>query len=282
MKNSLEKELRESLLEELEQPRFTIRDTEVQHRNITHWGHQGLLMGEFEEGKWRRLNYLEILWLRIVAHYRSFDIPLEKIRSVREAIGSDTIPTWSMGNDGVDIEAALDPASQKRVSILASMVVETILHRTHFGIFLTLDGSVKSLNLDTADQTSGFWMRQDLLSKTFLCVSLSEVMQDSFRKVNREILEALSVLTLPESEVVNLLLKDQISTISVGLADGRLLDLFELSNAKDHVPAFLDVIWRMGYQRITWSSRDGRVTYFDYPERFTKKGESPEDGSILS
>lgn len=270
------------LLTELLKPRFTIRNTEVKHRNITHWGHAGLMIGEFEEGKWRRLNYLEILWLRIVAHLRSFEISLEMIRAVRTAICKEEIPLGSYLEDLGYSEPVNREKYATRISTLTSMVMLTILHRSQFVILLTHDGAVKTINLDKADQSMGFFFRNDLLSKTFLCVSLTEVMLDSFRKIDAEVLSQLSVLTTPEAEVITLLHADKLQSVTIAIGEGRVYDLFKSAGTGDRVPVLLDRIWRNGYERITWASKDGRVTYFDPPARFKLNSGLPiGDSNIL-
>jgi hypothetical protein len=219
------------------------------------------MIGEFQEGKWRRLSYIEILWLRIVAHLRSFEIPLEMIRQVREAICIENFAT--------------------KISSLTSMVMHTILTRSKFVIILTHDGTVKSVDLDKADQSMGFFFRHDLLSKTFLCVSLTEVMLDSFRKIDAVVLSELSVLTAPEAEVISLLHADKLKLVTIALGEGREPGLFELAGDNDKVTVLLDLIWRNGYERITWASTDGRVTYFDRPVQFMHKLLLPNSGSDL-
>ncbi len=276
-----EKEHFDLLLTELLKPRFTIRDTEVKHRNITHWGHEGLMIGEFQEGKWRRLNYLEILWLRIVAHLRSFEISLEMIREVKKVICIDGNPLWSFYEDQGASEPGLREKYPDRIISLTSMVMHTILTRSQFVIILTHDGTVKSLDLDKADQAIGFFFRRGLQSKTFLCVSLTEVMLDSFRKIDFEVLSQLPVLTSPEAEVIRLLRDDKLKSVAMAFSDGNETDLFELAGDNDKVNFLLDLIWRNGYERITWASKDGRVTYFDRPAQFKHKSTLPNSGSPL-
>ncbi len=272
-------EMVDALLMELHKPRFTIKDTEVKHRNITHWGHEGLLVGEFQEGKWRRLNYLEILWLRIMAHMRSYEIPLKLIRKVREAICMDNIPLWALYEDLGIIGPGMREKYSIPISSLTSIVLQTILFRSQFVLILDREGGVKSLNLDKADQTIGFFSRYDLSAKTFLCVSITEVMLDSFRKIGPAVLSQLSVLTTPEAEVIGLLRVDKFARVTINLNEVMVSDLDDLSAGRDRIAVLLELIWRQGYRRITWASSDGRVTYFDCPVRFNIKPEPLKSGS---
>jgi len=279
IKEAISSEILETLLPALHKPRFTIRDSDVGRRNIAHWGDNELLIGEFEPGKWRRFTYLEVIWLRMVAHMRSFDVPLEKIKKVKDAICAETIPLEVFCQElGISMED-MGQKQETRISSLTSMFIQTILFRYRFVVIVTRGGEVKSLNLDTSDQSIGFLKRHDLSSKTFLSLSLTEVMLDSFSKIDVDTLSQLFVLTTAEAEVISLLRDNKLMSVHIALDDGRETDLFDLAGEKDVVTELLNLIWRQGYHRITWESKDGRVTYFDWPDRFKLKPGLPVGGS---
>jgi len=270
------------LLTELLKPRFTVKATEIKNRNLNHWGNQGLMIGEFEVGKWRRLNYIEILWLRIVAHLRGFEISLEMIREVRNAICTDNIPLWAVYEGSGFKEDGVREKYATPISSLTSMIIHTILFRWQYVIIVTKEGEVKTLNVDAIDRSNDFFYRNDLVSKTFLCVSMTEVLLDSFRKIALETLTQLSILTPAEAELVGLLRRDQLKSVTIRLDSGREMDLFVLAMDTDTVSTLLNLIWQQGYQRITWKSKDGRVTYFEWPDRFKSKPGLPDGRSTES
>jgi len=175
---------------------------------------------------------------------------------------------WSVYEDLESQAPELRARDAARISSLTSMVLHTLLNRSTFVIMLTHEGVVKTINLDQADQSRDFFIRHDLWSKTFLCVSLTEVMLDSFRKVDVEVLSQMGVLTAPEAEVIRLLHQDQLKSVVIGLEAGRECDLFELAGENDRVKVLLDLLWKSGYHRITWASKDGRITYFDCPTEY--------------
>lgn len=251
------------LIRELTAQRFTLKDTEIRNRTINYWSQEGLLLGDSRKGAWRRLSYLDILWLRIVSHLRGFEISLELIRKVKEAICNDDIPLWSLYSDHEV------PEDEARISSLASLVVQAIGFRRQPVIILTRQGEVKTLYPDSADVTGAFFSRLDLLSKTFLCVSLNEVMLDSFRKIGMAILTSnLEVFTPAEAEVITRLRGSELKSVRVTLDQGREIDLLDVTAPAELSPVdrFLEIVWCQGYERITSSTRDGRVTYFDYPD----------------
>ncbi|MFA5815059.1 MAG: hypothetical protein WC865_05515 [Bacteroidales bacterium] len=269
----------ENVFRELQQPIFTIRESLVPHRNVTHWDHQGLLIGETLEGRWRRLNFVEIFWLRIVAHLRSFEIPLAMIKKVKESICTESIYLWSVYKGIGSTEEGLLEKYPTRISSLTSLLIHTILFRWQYIIIVPKEGEVKTLNINTIDPSSNFFYRNDLVTKTFLCVSMTEVLLDSFRKIALETLTQLSILTPAEAELVGLLRRDQLKSVTIRLDSGRELDLFVLAMDTDTVSTLLNLIWQQGYQRITWESKDGRVTYFEWPDRFKSKPGLPDGSS---
>jgi len=271
-----------SLIRELTAPRFTLKDTEIKNRNITHWSQEGLLIGDTRKGAWRRLSYVEVLWMRIIAHLRGFEIPLDMIRTVKKEICNDSILVWALyahpDGRGPDLPAA----DTGRVSVLASLVIHAILYRRKPVIVVTRKDEVKSLYLDGTDSTEHFFARYDLLSTSFICVSLAEVMRDSFRKIDAGILSSdLQVLTPAEAEVITCLRTVDLKSVIVSQGTNPEVDLFQTAEAEGLDPVFLllDLIWRKGYERITWAMKDGRVTYFDYPDRFKWTPEQPDGNS---
>jgi hypothetical protein len=273
-------EMVENLRKGLENTRFKVMDTDVDRRSIAHWDKNHLLKAENFQGKWRKLSYVDILWIRIVAHMRTFDVPLEKIKKVKDAIGLESIPLWSFYQELGITEEDMVQKYPTRISSLTSMVMIAILFRSRFVIIVTREGEVKSFDIDVSDQAMAFFYRKDLRSKTFLCISITEVLFDSFRMITPDILCELMVVTPNEAEVVNLLRVHKLSSVKVLFEDGREPDLFEIADEADRIQQLFEMIWPQDYHRITWASTDGRVTYFDRVNRLNPKPELPDGGSV--
>ena len=59
--------------------KYTVRDTDVSHRVICHWGEKGILpagFGDIGDG-WRKFSLIEIVWLQVVKKLREFGFSLD-------------------------------------------------------------------------------------------------------------------------------------------------------------------------------------------------------------
>ena len=66
--------------------RFTLKDVGVSHRWVAHWQENGLMINDFVEGKMKRLNLVEYVWLKLIIKLREFKIPLRVIKAVKESL----------------------------------------------------------------------------------------------------------------------------------------------------------------------------------------------------
>ena len=72
--------------DKLLEKQFTIKDVGVTHRWITHWDEIGLLPGETVKGKWRKFNFLEYAWLKIIIECRKYNIPLKYLHDLKDLL----------------------------------------------------------------------------------------------------------------------------------------------------------------------------------------------------
>jgi len=79
----LTKEITE-LLDKLQQRQFTIKSSELSYRTLGHYYKTGILEDiRNSKQKWRKFNYIEIIWIRIIKDLRKFGISLDFIRALR-------------------------------------------------------------------------------------------------------------------------------------------------------------------------------------------------------
>ena len=62
---------------------FSLQDCGVTHRELTYWDTKGLLPIQVEAMKWRRFNLSELVWLRVIARLRQFNVGLNVIAIVK-------------------------------------------------------------------------------------------------------------------------------------------------------------------------------------------------------
>ena len=71
----------------MNRPIFTAGQMPVSYRVLNHWGNSGLLPeGILSDGTWRKLTFVERVWVGVVAHLREFGVPLENIANAKKQI----------------------------------------------------------------------------------------------------------------------------------------------------------------------------------------------------
>lgn len=71
----------------MNRPIFTAGQMPVSYRVLNHWDKAGLLPeGIVSEGSWRKLTFVERVWVGVVAHLREFGVPLETIAKAKKHI----------------------------------------------------------------------------------------------------------------------------------------------------------------------------------------------------
>jgi len=282
---------RAKLEAELLKPRFTASDTEVKHRNITHWDKSGLLNQSTVEGKWRRYNYIEIIWLRIIDHLRSFNISLEVIKNLKDPLFSPSISAWdiyssslaseTIGELSKEMEGILpEPITDLEIikamqndqySLLFFMICDAVLLKNHWTLLMNKDGEVIPFKESQADQYGAFFNYPEFSRKTFMSVSLTEVISESFRKIDIDILtEKLEILTVKEAEVLKVLRQGGLKSLRITFDKGDEVDVIEESRVKriDPETRFSEILLQDGYNTITAKTQKGDITYFEISTRY--------------
>lgn len=71
----------------MNRPIFTAGQMPVSYRVLNHWDKAGLLPeGLISEGSWRKMTFVERVWVGVVAHMREFGVPLETIAKAKKHI----------------------------------------------------------------------------------------------------------------------------------------------------------------------------------------------------
>jgi hypothetical protein len=65
---------------------YNVGETDVAYRVVNHWDQSDLMPDGVVAGGWRKFNYVEMTWLRIVQHLRDFGMPLKTILKAKQGV----------------------------------------------------------------------------------------------------------------------------------------------------------------------------------------------------
>lgn len=82
-------DLSKEISQNLNERKYTLRDTGQTFRNISHWSNVGLLSNAKDnEYDWRRFSIVDLFWIYLIAELREFGLSLKKIKIVCEHLFS--------------------------------------------------------------------------------------------------------------------------------------------------------------------------------------------------
>lgn len=75
------------LRDALNERRYTVGETPISYRVISHWADNALLPEGIKDGNgWKKFNFVEMVWLHAANQMREFGLSLPKIASIRSSI----------------------------------------------------------------------------------------------------------------------------------------------------------------------------------------------------
>lgn len=95
--------------EVLNDRRFNVAETSATYRVINSWDCAGLLIDQEERGnKWRKFNYIDIIWVRIILQLRSLiGFPVQKVAIFKESFFPRSLKTKQIDTSILEFYIAL-------------------------------------------------------------------------------------------------------------------------------------------------------------------------------
>lgn len=183
----------------LNEPRFTAKDLPVTYRMLNHWDVLGLLpSGLNSDGSWRKLSFLERVWIGVIMQMREFGVSLEKI-----AIAQKCVLQYSK--------------KLKAYPYFEYYTARAISSTDDPYIVVLEDGTA-----DIGTQEDIEFNKLLMNSKNMLLISLKVVL----KQLGEDVVEPapLVSLTTKESEIITALRTGQYDDINIKLKDGEIIE----------------------------------------------------------
>ena len=275
----------ESLFQKLNEPRFAVKDFEVQPQYINHWRKQGLFFSdETSRGK-TPFSFIDYVWILIIEQLKDVGIRFEIIRQVRDRMMG--LPIWAVDIDGmidrVIIEKpevyakkpGLDELEKKRrylkqqaklQTYFSHLVTDSIHNKKHLSFWINANAEVihvtdKELkNILENERYYGFFQH------FYISISITEIIRD-FIKTKKLHLAADILDIISEEERLVLKMIEENSLIELIIdSEGAKIDLLK-EEGSDIKARFLEIITSQGYKDITFTNDRGTVTKFLNPNQ---------------
>jgi DNA-binding transcriptional MerR regulator len=268
------------LHEKLSKPIFLLKDVGVQYRTVLHWDQQGLLEHSREESEWRRYDYIQFVWIKIINELRTFGVPIPIIEKAKTEILTKINLKWlfelfSLNREQLDklpndeskseLLAYLDSKGYESiddnlsVSFLELMIVETLTSKVPVSLNIFSDGFILPLFESKLEVFEPSDVRK-LTYETHVKISISNILNNFLSDTKDSFLiPQLQILADNERKLLEIIHSGEYETVNINFKNKKMksIELIKEQNVKRKI---VDILQDSQYQDIVIKSHKGVVT----------------------
>jgi hypothetical protein len=287
----------EKLLDKLNERVFLKTEIDVVYSDLVNWERSNLLNigGNSDKGDWKRLNYFEYIWVKIIQELRAFGFSYEEIDkykselmikpNIKEIIEASKIDLQSVEDqfDAIalnNLKSIEDNDSNQKIDLGISyfeLMISRIIgsgEKWSILFFKDIPGFYFPLSIETLkgfDKIGKTDIPEELISKTYLSISLTDIIanflvdgKNAFEK------KTISILTKNEHNLLKHIRKGygKIKSIKIRFKD-KEMELLEVTSIKKvkMEGRLLDYIKKGEYQSISIDTVDGKIVNFENTQK---------------
>jgi len=276
-----------SLEARIRERRFTVKDIRVNYRWINHWHSEGLLLESHEEGKWRKFNLIEYVWIKIILKIREFNMSLKTVASVKELLDhefttkdlakntdvnlNEIITQFAPSGKSQEVQKLLiEPEIKKnieemRFNFLEVIITDILLLGNCYSILINPDGKVIPVKYSFLELISDIPEFKNFIYRSFVSISITEILRDYI--IEKELVfsskKRLALLTEEETIILNTIRQDDLKSVVIRFDNDKKINLLEEVREKkiDGAIRLAELIMTKGYQDITIKTQNGKIVY---------------------
>jgi hypothetical protein len=271
----------------IKEKKFTIKDIGVDYRWIDHWNSKGLLIGNYEDRKWKKFNLIEYVWLKIIIKMREFNLSLETVKSVKDILDQDIIWDDIIGNKDnsiVELISKIAPSNLEfearkllekkeinekmkkfRKKLIEIYIMDILTLFSYYSILINPDGEIIPIKYSYIEMYSDIIEFKKLIKKSYVSISITEIMRDFIIEKDTDLnnKSRIAILTDEESLVLKAIRQDGVKSVIIKFDNENKMNLLEeIKEEKvDKVSRLFEMIMTKGYQDITIKTQNGEIVY---------------------
>ena len=268
---------------------FLKTQLDVVYTDFTNWERYNLLFidHDVEKGMWKKLNYIEYTWMKIVEQLRKFGFPYDEIKLLKKNI-TNYIPTDELIKLSLSKKKELDELIPKasnliekhkselseilkiKITYFEMLIYNAISYNqnTSLQFFNDGDGGFSFLSkaiYDESVKTDQIDLITETTKKTYLNVSLNSILSKFLDSDNN--LDQTKTMMLSNDEYALLKIirnrSKSVIGINIKIKENKFERIDIESTKKVEVEArLMDFIKKGGYQTIEIVTQDGLITSF--------------------
>jgi len=268
---------------------FLKTQLDVVYTDFTNWERYDLLFidHDVEKGMWKKLNYIEYTWMKIVEQLRKFGFPYNEIKLIKNKI-TKYIPTDELIKSALDKKEELDehiPKASKliekhkselseklniKITYFEMLIYKAISYNQNTSLQFFNDGEggfsffSKAIH-DESVKTDQIDLIIETTKKTHLSVSLNSILSKFLDSDNNIDQSKTMILSEDEYALLKIIRNRPKSVIGINITikENKFERIDIESTKKVEVEArLMEYIIKGGYQTIEIVTQDGLITSF--------------------
>ena len=268
---------------------FLKTQLDVVYTDFTNWERYNLLFidHDVEKGMWKKLNYIEYTWMKIVEQLRKFGFPYDEIKLIKKEI-TNYIPTDELIKSALSKKKELDELIPKasnliekhkselseilkiKITYFEMLIYNAISYNqnTSLQFFNDGDGGFSFLSkaiYDESVKTDQIDLITETTKKTYLNVSLNSILSKFLDSDNNLDQSKTMMLSQDEYALLKIIRNRPKSVIGINIKikENKFERIDIESTKKVEVEArLMDFIKKGGYETIEIVTQDGLITSF--------------------
>ncbi len=252
---------------------FSVKDINIPYQWVNNWDKEGLLFeDDREDGKWRKFNFIDYLWIKIIVELREFGLSYDIIKKVKEVLAFkvDLEPLTDkkktiLGNSNVRY---VQTASLTSISLLTFLIVEAIATKALIKILIHKDGECLLLN-----EKNLFVYGEELENfkkRSYLTISLNHLLIEFVGKHDLNfLLPFMPLVSSEEAELLQLIRERSITRLTITDNEGKTFEWLvdDINSAVNVELNFLQFVINRPYKFIEFETIDEKIVKFKYKPR---------------
>lgn len=287
----------EKLLNVLNERVFLKTEIDIVYSDLVNWERYNLLSigGDSDKGDWKKLNYIEYTWVKIIQELRQYGFTYDEIllykteifkpvkqgelteaskvdsKNVKQQLGSEAIEELKAISDS-NYDENLNIEISIFETIMASAIISGV--KWSFLFFKEMPGFYFPISTEAIrgfDIINKPGIPMELLSKTFLSVSLSDIISNFLVDGENSYEErTISILTKNEHKLLKQIRKgyNDIKSIKIRFKNDQM-EMIEVTTLKKVKleSRLLEHIKKGDYQTISIDTVDGKIVNFENTQK---------------
>jgi len=284
------------------EPRFAVRDFDVQPQYINHWRKQDLFFVGGETNGRKLFSFVDYVWIRMIEKMKDIGLRFEVIRKVRDNLEAKSmwLERTNENYDEIIAQAKQNNATEKQIEKLeetkrtldylgnlqtffSKQLTGAVVYRHELAFLINPEGKV----LHQVDQSIRDQYEEhkflDSFKSFYFSISVTDIIQEFIEGEKRQIAtEDLQLISKEEETALKQLEEGALVKLMVEV-EGVLTDLLKGRSTEKEENAvavkneYLDVITSKPYEQITFQDNRGTETKFLYPKKAQAVNEELEE-----